>query len=73
VDVEHPHRLRRGVAKAVRDARRYEHECPGRRADLAVAEEERQLALDDVEGVVLVGVDVRFERGSAGAASARSP
>src|SRR5215216_2527339 len=61
VDVEHPHRLFAVVAEAVLDPGRDEHERSGRRDRLVVAEEERQLTLQDVERVVLVGVDVRLE------------
>jgi hypothetical protein len=62
VDVDDPHRLGCVVAKAVLDAGRDEHERSGRRRDLlAVAEEEGHLALEDGEGVVLVGVDVGLE------------
>src|ERR1700712_2072419 len=61
VDVEHPHRRRAGVAEAVRDAGRDEHEGAraGRRG--LGAEEEDHLALEDVERVVLRGVDVLLE------------
>ena len=62
VDVEHPHGGGAVVRERVRDARRDEHERAGRRGDLlAVAELEGQLALEDVERVVLVSVDVRLE------------
>src|SRR4051794_28520441 len=50
MDVEHAHRHVAVVAEAVRDAQRHEHEGAGRRLGLLVAEEERHLALDDVEG-----------------------
>src|SRR4051812_40747057 len=49
VNVEHPHRLRAVVAKAVLDARRHEHERAGRGGRLLFAERERHLALDDEE------------------------
>ena len=49
------------VPEAVLDAGRHEHERPGRRGCRLVAEEERHLALEDVERIVLVGMHVRFE------------
>ena len=53
VDVEHAHGRGGPVRERVRDAGRDQHEGPGRRPHLVVAEQERQLALEDVEGVVL--------------------
>ena len=49
------------VAEAVLDAGRDEHERARRRRHALRAEDERQLAVEDVEGVVLVGVDVGVE------------
>ena len=50
------------LVNACGDARGDEHERAGRRGDLlAVAQLEGHLALEDVERVVLVGVDVRLE------------
>ena len=49
------------VAEAVLDARRHEHERAGRSRHLAASEQERHLALDDVERVVLILVDVGLE------------
>src|SRR4051795_11436949 len=66
VDVEDAHRLRRVVAEAVLHPRRDEHERAGRRGDNVVPEQERQLAVEDVEGVVLVVVDVRLELAAGG-------
>ena len=54
----------RVVGEAVAHAGRDEHERARAGHDLlvVVADHERQLALEDVERVVLVGVDVRLER-----------
>ena len=49
------------VAEPVLDAGRHEHERPRWGGHLLRAEAERHLALEDVERVVLVGVDVRLE------------
>jgi len=53
VDVQHPDRAVAIVAKAVPDARRNEDEGARARRDLAVVEGEGELALQDVERVVL--------------------
>jgi hypothetical protein len=50
----------------VLDAGRHEHERARRRGSLLVAEEERELALEDVERVVLSGVHVRLEHAAGG-------
>ena len=62
--VEDPHDLVGAVAEAVADAGRDEHERARAGDDLVAlrAERERDLAVEDVERVVLVGVDVRLER-----------
>ena len=61
VDVEHPHGRRAVVAKAVLHARRDQHVGAGAGQRRLLAEQERQLALEDVEGVVLVVVGVLGE------------
>ena len=43
---------------SVRHARRHQHERPAGAGDVALIEQEGQLAVEDVEGVVLVRVDV---------------
>ena len=61
VDVEHPNGRRAVVAKAVLHARRDEHVGAGAGQRGLLAEQERQLSLEDVEGVVLVVVGVLGE------------
>ena len=59
---QHPGRLGAGGAHGVRDARRHLRPRPGRRAQLAVAGRERQLALEHVERLDVVAMDVRRRR-----------
>jgi hypothetical protein len=66
VDVEHADGSVAVVAERVLDAGRREDERPRRRGHLVVAEDERHLALEDVERVVLVLVDVRLEHAARG-------
>src|SRR3954454_18103085 len=61
MDVQHPHRRVAGVAEAVLDAGRDEHERPGRRLDVLARDGERQLALEGVENVGLVLMDMPLE------------
>jgi hypothetical protein len=61
VDVEHPNRLGGAVRKPVANAGRDEHEGPRPGGDRALLEVERELALENQEGVVLLVVDVRLE------------
>ena len=49
-----------GVAERVLHAGRHQHERPGGRRDVALVQQERELAVEDVEDVVLVGVHVRL-------------
>src|SRR3954452_5717096 len=58
VDVQHPHRSRALVAKGVLGARRHEHERSGWCRHVPALDGEDHLALEDVEGVVLLLVDV---------------
>jgi hypothetical protein len=59
VHVDDPHRVARAVLERVLDARRHEHERPGRRGDLPSRDDERQLAVEYEERVVLAVVGVR--------------
>ena len=54
--------------RGVRDARRHLQPRAGPRAELAVADRERQLALEHVERLDVAAVEVRRRRGAAGVA-----
>ena len=68
VDVEEARSARPGVAEAVPYARGSGDERTGAYPDGLVADRELELALEDVEGVELVGVDVRIDRPELGVA-----
>ena len=59
MDVEEPRDRVRAVREVVPEAWGHEHERPGAGDDLLVLDGEDQLALQHVEGVVLIGVRVR--------------
>ena len=68
MDVEEAGGVGAGVAEAVAHARGSSDEGAGAGSDGVVADRELELPLEDVEGVHLVGVDVRLDRPELGLA-----
>ncbi len=68
MDVEEAGAARPGVAESVAHPGRGCDEGAGPGADELVADRELELALEDVEGVRFVGVDVRLDRAELGIA-----
>src|SRR5215208_935273 len=66
MDVQHSHRGRPLVMEGMLDARRDEHERSRWGRDVLTLDREDHLALEDVEGVVLLLVDVGLEHAPGG-------